>query len=117
MDSNYLAAIFTDILKTSIANDWDEHEVSLLVYCLFTSNKQAPLKSKQMRTVLKSSKSFNAPVLSLLIEKKVISSNIIFRWVLELNFDKMIEILEKCFDEDAFTVLPEYSNNILVYIS
>lgn len=114
MDSHSLAVSFTDILKTCIKDDWDEYEVSRLVCCMLRSNNKVSLSSNQIRNILKNSKSFNGVVFSLLIKQKLISSKVIFEWVLELDYLTMVETLQKCFDEEAFTVLPEYNNNILV---
>lgn len=114
MDKSTVVVLFTDILKNAVRLNWEEAEISKLVLCLFQSVNKLRLSVSDMHQIIKKSKTICPEVLNILLEEEIVTSTKILPWILELSFDKVIEMLTKCFDEDTFTVLPEYENNILV---
>jgi hypothetical protein len=112
MDIESAIFLFINILKTSVANDWEECEISKLVCCLFQSTNI--LSSKHIHGILKKSNTLSAPVLTAILESKIVDSSITLSWVLELGFNDMMAMLKNCAEEDTYTVLPEFKNNILV---
>lgn len=113
VDNSMIKKLFTNILKTAHLEEWEEHDIARLVCCLL---KSADISSNDIHSILNNSKSFIAPVLTAILESNITKSNIVLEWVLELQFNEMISILTKCGEEETFTVLPQYENNILVLL-
>ena len=117
MNSNNVAGIFTKILKTAVVRDWDHHEISKLVCCLHESlNHNRRVNPHDFLAILQNTGAFSAPVLVGLLEEEMIPSHITFSWILKLEYNAMMEVLRNCFDEDTYTVLSKYEEDIMVYL-
>lgn len=113
--NNNLVSTFTNILKTAVVLQLDEHDISRLICCLLKSTtKSTRLSSNDIHKILNDSNNVKAPVLTALLKGNIVSSHVTLQWILQLDYNNMMQMLNKCFEEDTYTVLGKYSNSILV---
>lgn len=114
MDRKSSVAMFTNILKTAVVNGWEDAEIAKMLICLLQSSKKYILDVNEIHEILKRSKTICPDVLNILLEESIIDAHNTLPWILQLPFINVVEMLTKCFEEETYTVLAEYENNILV---
>lgn len=116
MERKNTVVMFTNILQAAVANGWEDAEIAKLLLCLLQSTQKYILDGNEIHEIIKRSKTICPEVLNILLEESILDAHDTLPWILQLPFSDVVEMLSKCFEEETFTVLAEYENNILVLL-